>query len=93
MSKVIVSGQIYVPLASLEQLRPAIATHVDLSRAEAGCLAFNLEENRDEPGRFDLYEEFVDSEAFEVHKRRTADSQWGTLGQDVQKDFEVREVS
>lgn len=93
MSKVIVEGHIRVPLEKLNELRPAIAKHVELSRAEEGNIVFQLEENTEDPGRFDLYEEFVDTAAFEAHKQRTAQSDWAEQGKVVKKNFEVKEVN
>ncbi len=92
MGKVVVSGQIYVPLRSLDEIRRAIEIHVELSRAEEGCLMFDLIESLEEPGRFDLYEEFVDMNAFEQHKLRAETSEWAEVSKEVQRDFEVQQA-
>ncbi|WP_404819203.1 putative quinol monooxygenase, partial [Vibrio tritonius] len=35
--------------------------HKALTRAEAGCLVFEVTQNPDNPLRFDVYEEFIDA--------------------------------
>lgn len=72
-----VTGTLTIPLAEQPRLLPLLHEHVRLSRAEPGCLAFDLTPRPDDPERFDLAERFRDRAAFEAHRTRSAASAWG----------------
>lgn len=50
--------------------------HVQASRAEPGCLQFDLRQT-DDPLVFDVAERFADIEAYRLHQGRTRASDWG----------------
>ena len=60
--------------------------HVALSRAEPGCLRFDLHQ-ADEPGIWHLSELFSDADAFAAHQARNAASAWGQQSGDLKRDF------
>lgn len=60
--------------------------HVDLSRAEPGCLRFDITQAED-PMVWTLSEVFADADAFAAHQARTADSVWGRDSRDMARDF------
>lgn len=49
------------------ELRNALLNLVPLSRAEAGCINYDLHESLDEPGLFLLYENWTDQAALDLH--------------------------
>lgn len=85
----ILSGFLELPPGRIEELRPTLAEHVRLTRAEPGCLCFDVTEDPEIPGRFNLYEEFVDPDAFRVHQRRSAASAWGRISVDFIRRYTV----
>lgn len=89
MSKVVVKGTLIVDKSELEKIRSALDVHVQLTLAEKGCLIFEVSEDPDRPGRFSVYEEFVDQAAFEQHQARAKKSEWMTVSQNVDRSFEV----
>jgi putative acetyltransferase len=60
--------------------------HMDLSRAETGCLRFDITQDED-PLVWSLSEVFADTSAFAAHQSRTADSIWGRDSTDIGRDF------
>ena len=90
MGKIILEGYITVPLEELDEVRAALQTHIQLTNAEPGCLIFKVDEDAAEPGRFYLYEEFVDQEAFDSHQARVKASPWGQISQNVARSYEIR---
>ena len=60
--------------------------HVTASRAEPGCLRFDLRQ-ADEPGIWELSELFTDADAFAAHQTRTGGSAWGQQSGDIKRDF------
>ncbi|MAN55379.1 MAG: GNAT family N-acetyltransferase [Paracoccus sp. (in: a-proteobacteria)] len=65
--------------------------HVDQSRAEPGCLRFDLRQDED-PLVWHLSELFTDGEAFAAHQQRTKASAWGRDSRDIARDFHRREA-
>ena len=65
--------------------------HVGLSRAEAGCLRFDLWQD-DDPLIWHLSELFASEEAFAAHQARTKTSEWGSGSGDIRRDFQRSHV-
>ncbi|WP_295046118.1 GNAT family N-acetyltransferase [uncultured Paracoccus sp.] len=79
------AGQMMTALSLLPE-------HIALSRAEPGCLQFDLWQDED-PMVWHLSELFVDADAFAVHGKRTQDSAWGREGAGIGRDFHPRDVT
>lgn len=92
MPKIILSGHIEVPADELEQVREALTTHISKTRAEAGCLIFEVTESEDKLGVFTVYEEFESKEAFELHQKRVKESDWGAVTKNVSRHYTIQEV-
>ena len=65
--------------------------HIRLSRAEPGCLSFDISET-DDPFTFEVMEAFRDREAFDLHQARTRESDWFMATRGILRDFRVEEV-
>ena len=89
MSKVILSGHIVVAEPELAAVREALSIHIEATRAEKGCIIFNVEEHITEVGRFDVYEEFTPSDAFRFHQKRVQESDWGIISKNVTRHYTV----
>lgn len=66
-------------------VRDALPEHIRLSRAEPGCLAFDVTETA--PGVFTLAERFTDRAAFDAHQARTRASKWWQATGHMARDF------
>lgn len=86
---VILSGYLEVPEERLESVRAALDLHIRLTRAEPGCLVFDMIEDPEVPGRFDVYEEFVDPDAFRSHQRRAEASAWGRVSLGLTRRYTI----
>ena len=91
MSRVIVRGFILVPDEDLEAVRRELPVHVERTRAEPGCLVFDVAPSESDPNRFDVYEEFASEAAFEAHQARVERSQWGRVTVRVERHYEIVE--
>jgi quinol monooxygenase YgiN len=66
--------------------------HIRLSRAEPGCLTFNVNPTMD-PLIWQLDESFVDRPAFEAHQARTRASAWFAATAHLARDFKITDLS
>lgn len=89
----ILSGYFKVPPAHLIEIRAALPQHIRLSRAEPGCLCFDITEDPDQPGLFNVYEEFTDAEALRAHRRRCDASHWAWVSREIQRHYTVTGLS
>ncbi|MFD1383962.1 putative quinol monooxygenase [Rhodanobacter aciditrophus] len=89
MSKVILQGHIIVPSHVLDDVLEELPTHIALTRKEVGCLVFNVNQSDNYPLRFNVYEEFANSQAFEAHQARVKASRWGKITQQVERCYQV----
>ncbi len=90
MPKVILKGYILVPNEQLDMVQEALVEHVRLTLEEPGCIVFSVEQNAQNPLRFDVYEEFVDKVAFENHQQRVVNSYWGRVTKDVERHYSIQ---
>ncbi|WP_238991834.1 putative quinol monooxygenase [Gemmobacter caeruleus] len=68
-----------------------VADHIALTRAEPGCLSFDIAET-DDPMTFEVMESFRDRAAFDAHQARTRDSAWFAATRHILRDFRIEEV-
>ena len=67
------------------------AAHIALTRAEPGCLSFEITET-DDPFTFEVMESFRDRASFDAHQARTRDSAWFHATRHILRDFRLEEV-
>jgi quinol monooxygenase YgiN len=66
----------------------ALPDHIRLTRAEAGCISFDVTPTTD-PFIWQVSETFVDRAAFDAHQTRTAASDWATLTAGITRDYTI----
>jgi RimJ/RimL family protein N-acetyltransferase/quinol monooxygenase YgiN len=72
-----------------DRVRAHLPEHVRSTRAEPGCLAFDVNPT-DRPGVWRVEERFIDEAAFDAHQRRVARSAWGAATAGVERHYVVR---
>lgn len=65
--------------------------HVQLTRAEQGCVSFTVEPSED-PLVWNVSECFVDRNAFASHQKRVAGSAWGAATAEIARDYDIVEL-
>lgn len=91
MPKVILKGFIIVSEPDLDAVKAELINHQRLTLAEPGCLVFEVVQCTMNPYRFDVYEEFIDRDAFERHQARVKSSAWGKVSVNVERQYEILE--
>lgn len=62
--------------------------HIELTRAESGCLHFSVEQTGD-PLVWAVLERFEDQAAFDSHQARVRASEWGQMTSGIKRDYVV----
>lgn len=70
-----------------------IPDHIRQSRAEPGCLTFEVVRSMADPVRFAILEIFTDRAAFEAHQARTRASDWWKATAQIPRRYDVTEVT
>lgn len=86
------TGHIDVPPDRQEAVSAALPEHIRLTRAEPGCLRFDVTQSQADPGRFDVSELFTDRAAFDAHQERTNASVWAKITAGIPRSYIVDEV-
>jgi quinol monooxygenase YgiN len=76
---VFLDGYIEVPPERVAAVAAALPEHIALTRAEPGCLAFEVKASPDMPGRLLVSETLVDRAAFDAHQARAQASAWAQV--------------
>lgn len=69
-------------------IRLYLPDHIRLTRAEAGCLAFDVVQSAD-PLIWTVAESFVDKAAFVLHQNRTRASDWWNATAMIAREFNI----
>lgn len=77
--------------AEAEAVRTHRPGHLALTRAEPGCLSFDILDT-DDPLIFDVQEVFRDRPSFDAHQARTRESAWFAATRQILRDFRVEEL-
>ena len=91
MGKVTLVGYIVVREEDLESVLAELPTHIALTRAEPGCISFEVTPSKHGSGQFDVAEAFTNRAAFERHQERVKTSRWGELTVNVARHYVVEE--
>lgn len=92
MSKIYLEGFIEIPLLDLELVKSALPLHTKLTLAEVGCIAFEVIQRSDDSCLFDVYEEFINADAFKQHQFRIKGTEWESVTQNVIRHYEIQEI-
>jgi len=91
-TQIVLTGYIEIPIDELDAVTAALEVHKKLTRAEPGCLKFNVRPDRDILGRYSVYEKFASQQAFDDHQERVKTSEWGRVSVNVERHYEIKEI-
>lgn len=93
VSQVVLTGFLRCrTLEEADRVSLLLPEHVRLTRAEAGCLSFEVFRSMADPVCFAVREVFRDRAAFEAHQRRAAGSVWGRATRGIPRDYRISGV-
>ena len=84
------TGAMLCPPNRCDGVRAALPSHVALTRAEPGCIRFDVTEAV--PGRFEVNEIFADRAAFDAHQALLAASDWAGVTAGRPRGYTVTEA-
>lgn len=92
MPRVTLSGFLVArTLQEADKVSELLPEHIRLTRAEPGCLRFEVLRSHADPCRFAVTETFRDREAFEAHRARAAGTIWARATRSIPREYEIRE--
>ncbi|WP_347309842.1 putative quinol monooxygenase [Defluviimonas sp. SAOS-178_SWC] len=92
MPRVILSGFLRCrTLEEADRVSVLLPEHIRLTRAEPGCLRFEVLRSHSDPTCFAVTEAFRDREAFETHQARAAGTIWARATKGIPREYEIRD--
>ena len=73
-----------------ERVRAHLPDHIRLTRAETGCISFEVTPSHD-PLIWLVEERFASRAAFEAHQARLTTSDWGRATVGIRRDYQIDE--
>jgi quinol monooxygenase YgiN len=86
---IVVRGTIICAPDDVEMLVARVKDHIQLTRLEVGCIAFDITQSSDDPCVFDVSERFIDQPAFDIHTARTRASVWWEQTKHIPRDLKI----
>lgn len=77
-----------VSMEDVEIVKRHLPDHLRLTRAEPGCLSFEVSQT-DDPLVWRVEELFTDRAAFDFHQQRTRASMWSTATSTMERDYTI----
>lgn len=78
-------------LEEADRVAALLPEHTRLTRAEPGCLRFEVWRSHADPCCFAVSERFRDRAAFEAHQTRAASTIWARATRGIPRDYVIRE--
>ena len=78
-------------LDEADRVSELLPEHIRLTRAEPGCLGFEVFRSHSDPVRFAVSEVFRDRAAFEAHQARAAGTLWARATKAIPRDYRIVE--
>jgi len=78
-------------LEEADRVAALLPEHTRLSRAEPGCLRFEVWRSQSDPCRFAVSECFRDRAAFEAHRARAETTVWARATRGIPRDYVIAE--
>lgn len=92
MTQIILTGRLVCANeAELAAVVAHLPRHAELSRAEEGCLAFEVTQTGD-PLVWTVAERFVDRASFDAHQVRTKNIDWGRATAGITREYDIAEA-
>lgn len=89
MSQVVLSGVLVCAAdAQVATVQRLLGRHIELTRAELGCVSFTVEQTAD-PYVWQVDEVFTDEAAFSRHQERALASEWGQGTAGIERRYTV----
>lgn len=88
--RVYLDGFLDVPQERWDEVCDALDAHIALTRAEAGCIKFDVVPCTDVERRLLVSEVFKDQTAFDAHQARTKASAWARASAGIPRHYSVR---
>ncbi len=76
-------------LEEADRVSAMLPDHIRATRAEPGCLTFEVLRSSADPVRFAVHEVFRDKAAFEAHQARIRGSAWWRATQNIPRDYKL----
>lgn len=89
---ILLTGHIDVPHARRAAVAAALPDHVRQTRAEPGCLSFDVTPDKEIDGRLNVRETFATRADFDAHQNRTRASDWGRITAGIPRVYEITEL-
>jgi quinol monooxygenase YgiN len=79
-------------LEEADRVSVLLPDHIAATRAEPGCLSFEVHRSSADPVRFAVHEVFRDKAAFEAHRARMRDSEWWRITRNIPRDYITKDT-
>tara|TARA_R110002124_G_scaffold52394_3_gene150858 strand:+ start:1261 stop:1542 length:282 start_codon:yes stop_codon:yes gene_type:complete len=89
MTKVKLIGYLDIPHERRNSIFVALSEHITLTRAEDGCITFEVTESDTIVGRLNVNELFTDQAAFDFHQSRTKNSAWAKTTDGIPRHYTI----
>ncbi len=76
---IVLTGQLHIPIAEQVHFKPLLDAHIAATKAEPGCLFFEVSQDPSDPTTLHVSERFRDQAAYDHHQQRGTKNALGQI--------------
>lgn len=94
-NNLIIVANIVAKEGKAEYLKSELLKLIEITRAEAGCVQYTLQQNNEEPNKFVFYEQWENRDLWQIHMNNSHLAQYmaNTEKEDAVESFIVQEMT
>ncbi|MGD1850975.1 MAG: putative quinol monooxygenase [Cyanophyceae cyanobacterium] len=93
MPKLTIIGQIYAKRDKIEFVKSELEKLIDITRAEAGCMQYDLHQDNDNPAHFLFYENWDSRDLWQQHMNSQHVKDYMVATEGVIENFTLNEMT
>jgi len=93
MTKLTIVANIVAKEGSIELVKAELLKLIDITRAEEGCINYDLHQDNENPAHFMFYENWVSRELWQIHMANTHLAEYMAATEGAVERFVLNEMS
>ena len=93
MAKLIIVANVKAKAAKIDLVKEELEKLIDVTRAEEGCIQYDLHQDNENPTHFLLYESWESRQLWQAHMRAQHLQDYMTATEGAVEDFTVNEMT
>mgnify|MGYP001397581073 CR=1 FL=1 len=93
MAKLTIVANIFAKVDQIDRVKAELLKLIDITRAEEGCINYDLHQDNENPAHFTFYENWVSRELWQTHMGNTHLQEYMVATEGAVEEFTLNEMT